>query len=330
VIKSNKQTSNLPDTTQTSKTFANEKSPSVYSFRNLSPNMIITFTACIADKSKNAEDAKNKNLTSDEATTHKTLAENLLQNKRSQIVIGMPLPNAFSEDLRHEWAKETGIAKDAASKLGSVLGKYGGGAGDVAMKALQETAAKSGTRVPGADPGYFQKYSGTECRTFSFSWDLIIESDLMARDIFTAINNFKIYSSPDQVITNAILEAPNFWLIDVSNPKLKSIHFQPVVITAVTVDYAGSGMMDLYFDGTPKYLKLTVACSEISAMTKQLFGKEKYDPTTDSLDALDVASTGMTNAIKAGGNFIEDAAVSAGKGITGLLTPDPAADPAAK
>jgi hypothetical protein len=208
-----------------------------------------------------------------------------LRNKRTKIVITLPLPNAFSEELRHDWSKETGLAKDAASKLSSVVGKLGNGAGDVAMKALQETAAKSGSRVPGADPGYFQKYNGTDCRSFSFAWDLIIESTAMAENFFKIINNFKICSSPDQVVSNAILEAPNFWLIDVANPHLKSIHFQPVVITAVNVDYAGSGIMDLYFDGTPKYLKLTISCAEISAMTKQLFGAEEYDITADSAAA---------------------------------------------
>jgi hypothetical protein len=313
----------LPDSTQTSKTFSNEKAPSVYSFNALSDSMKITFTACSADKSKNAEQAKNKDLTSEEATKHMTLAENLLRNKRTNIVITLPLPNAFSEELRHEWSKETGLAKEAASKLGSVVGKLGGGAGDVAMKALQETAAKSGSRVPGADPGYFQKYNGTDCRTFSFAWDLVIESKSMAENFFTVINQFKMYSSPDQVISNAILEAPNFWLIDVANPNLKSIRFQPVVITSVNVDYAGSGIMDLYFDGTPKYLKLTVGCSEISAMTKQLFGADDYDISADSADALKgmgEATKSIADGVGQGVSVLDSAVSGVGTGIKSIFS----------
>lgn len=209
------------------------------------------------------ENAKNVAVT----LSDKNFAKKQLEKGKLVASIVLPLPNALSESISHSWDKE----KSAQSKIieaGSNL--LGSVAGINAQNAIAQAAGMAGTRYPVIDPGFFQQYSGTEPRRFSMSWDFVIETQEQANTIFNIIKNFKAYSSPSQKISNVVLMSPNFWLIKINNKRLSNaLNLQPVVITQVDVDYAGSGFMDMYYDGTPKYLKVNIGFAEIRAVTTE-------------------------------------------------------------
>jgi hypothetical protein len=210
--------------------------------------------------------------------TNKTI-ENL-----SHIIahIVLPIPNSLSESISHGWQTQQGIQAKAGDTLSSfVSGKIDqqlqkfniGGVGDLNISSIVGQASSlTGARAPIVDPSYFQQYSGTEPRKFSFSWDLVIQTAEEAKTIFKIIQKFKEYSAPEKLISNAVLTAPNYWDIKLGNKLLNSsMNIQHSVVTQVDVDYAASGIMDMYFDGTPKFIKLTIGFAEIRAITREDF-----------------------------------------------------------
>ncbi len=191
--------------------------------------------------------------------------------KKSSIIsnIVLPLPNSLSESLSHGWQTTQGIQAGAGKSISSILEGVTGIDPNVA---IGQAANLTGSRAPIVDPSYFQQYSGTEPRKFSFSWELVIQTKIEAQKIFEIIQKFKQYSAPEIMASNAILKAPNYWDIKIGNKLLQtSMNIQHSVITQVDVDYAGSGLMDMYFDGTPKFLKLTIGFAEIKAITRADF-----------------------------------------------------------
>jgi hypothetical protein len=219
--------------------------------------------------SENIEKSKKDN---NGGTT--TLAEILLQKSVTQANLILPLPNQFTEDVKHAWGQTTGVVSDIVDKGLSMLSdKFGKGLVDGILKGAQQTAANTGVRSTTTDPGFFQKYSGTEPRSFNFSWDFIIRSAEEADSVMKIFHNFKMYSAPSQLLTGSALLAPNYWLVNLGNAKLQdSIKFQPMVIGSVNINYSGGQFMDMYKDGTPKYMTLQIACTEISAITRQTYG----------------------------------------------------------
>ena len=193
--------------------------------------------------------------------------------KNSNIIanIVLPLPNSLSESLSHGWQTTTGLQAKAGKTLSGLMEGFTGVDPNVA---IGQAANLTGTRAPIVDPSYFQQYSGTEPRKFSFSWELVIQTKAEAQTIFEIIQKFKQYSSPEILLSNAVLTAPNYWEILIGNKLLDtSMNIQRSVITQVDVDYAASGLMDMYFDGTPKYLKLTIGFAEVRAITRRDFAK---------------------------------------------------------
>lgn len=191
--------------------------------------------------------------------------------KNSNIIsnIVLPLPNSLSESISHGWQTTAGLQAGAGKSISSIVEGFTGIDPNVA---IGQAANLTGSRAPIVDPSYFQQYSGTEPRKFSFSWELVIQTKAEAQKIFEIIQKFKQYSAPEIMSSNAILKAPNYWDIKIGNKLLQtSMNIQHSVITQVDVDYAGSGLMDMYFDGTPKFLKLTIGFAEIKAITRADF-----------------------------------------------------------
>ncbi|MCI4441929.1 MAG: baseplate tail-tube junction protein, partial [Lentimicrobium sp.] len=234
---------------------------------DISPNLTFAFTAKEVQLVQGSDDlaaATKKALlkSADNTGGRKTLAQNLLEGGTTVATIVLPIPNGFVESVKHDWSETTGLAASAVDAVMSSLSSLS----KTAVKAIQQTAGNTGVRMVATDPGYFQKYSGTKTRTFSFAWDFVIESKADATIITDLIKNFKIYSAPSQLVSNVALIAPNFWLVQINNTTLRdSLMLQPMVVTDVAVNYAGSNIMEIYKDGTPKFINLSISMSEISA-----------------------------------------------------------------
>jgi len=275
---------------------------------DISAQMSICFIAkevtLTNDEKSSADIQKEKQRDSINDKESITLADNLLKNSLSKTSIVLPLPNSLNEDVRHSWAAQEGLAKtavDAAMKAADDVSIFGQkNIASIGLKAGQQTAANAGLRVPVTDPGFFQKYSGTEVRNFSFSWDFVIQTQEDANSIFEIAKRFKVFSAPSQIISNVALLAPNFWVVHINNERLRnSLMLQPMVISSVNVDYAGAGVMEQYFDGTPKFIKLTLACQEISAITRQSYGYD--DPVSKSMKS-DERITSILNTTEGAGD----------------------------
>jgi len=240
---------------------------------DLAPDLSISFMAkevnINSDFEKAYEDSKKQILSTNNEGGKKTLAQNLLDKSEARCTIVLPLPNSFLESVSHNWGKETGLASDVVSGAMDKLGS----AGKFAAKAVGQTTANTAVRMPTTDPGFFQKYTGTEPREFNFSWDFVIKSKADANSITSIIKDFKMYSAPSELASNIALLAPNFWVVDIKNSYLKtSLMLQPMVIKSVAVNYTGSSLMEVYKDGTPKFINFSISLSEISAITRQTYG----------------------------------------------------------
>lgn len=246
--------------------------------QNISPKMSITFIAKQVDTSTTAKDAmakKVENATGGDNKPRLTLAQSMLNNSTSEASIVLPLPNQFNEDIAHSWSQTNGVASTLVGGIGKLAGKLTGGAveGATVVKGIQQTAANTGLRAPTIDPAFFQQYTGSELRRFSFSWDFIIETKEDADKIFSIAKKFKTFSAPSTVVSDALMIAPNFWLVHINNDRLReSLMMQPVVIQSVSLDYAAGGQMEQYYDGTPKFIKMTIGAQEISTITRQVYG----------------------------------------------------------
>lgn len=218
----------------------------------------------------------------------RTLAENLLRTGTTITSIQLPLPKSLQESVAHSWGAEKGVVSgivDAAKSTevagGVTVGQVAGGA--------NQLAANVGMRAPTTDPAFFQNYSGTEPRRFSFSWDFVITGKQEANLLMIIFKAFKMISAPSQTVSNAMLMPPNFWIVQVNNKIIEdSIRFQPIVITSVEIDYAASGEMDVYKDGMPKFMKLSIACQEINAITRQTYGVAGSLSSQDAKEAINL------------------------------------------
>ena len=243
--------------------------------------------AKISFGSKSADSVKdmNKNLENNYAKLYPGVTE---------YVITLPLPNTFSDTQNHDWNHESGVLgtmtqtlqnKSLSDIVGSVLGKKSGklgkfgeyskkfsdatGLGNItASKSMGAMADATGLRKPLADPGYFQNYSGSEPRTFSFTFDLVPANAVEAAKIIKIIMKLKEYSSPEMALGGISLLAPNYFDLEIANEYLSgAANIKNVVLSSINVNYGADGAMQFAADGTPKYISMSLTFKERSMVT---------------------------------------------------------------
>lgn len=223
--------------------------------------------------------------------------------------ITLPLPNSFSDSQTHGWNSQKSLVGDIGSNLtsmniadtsltefaGLVAGATSGvGVGDGVVKTvtggvmgmiagsairktnisadslLAQIANSTGQRKPIIDPGYFQNYSGSSPRSFSMKYDLVPKSTSEAKMILMIIVKFKQFSSPQQSGVGPILYSPfNFKIINENSYMNLLTSIDRVVLTSLSVDYGADGAMELFSDGMPKFISLTLTFSETRVRTSQ-------------------------------------------------------------
>ena len=188
-------------------------------------------------------------------------------------IIVLPLPGEISDSQSHSWNEEEGILSkglDGIMKKVTSFLQNSDLKGDNALGSLLENKDyatsyafhKAGLRKPLTDPGMFQSYKGSNPRSFSMSFSLIPNSAEEAELIRQIIIAFKKYSSPNIGLNNTTMIAPYYWHVTFENPAINSMfRMDCVVITNVSVDY-GEGDMQLFVDGFPKMVKLTLSMQE--------------------------------------------------------------------
>jgi hypothetical protein len=176
----------------------------------------------------------------------------------------LPLPNELQETLNHEWNEENGIVSTVIQKGMDTTLKN-----DLSIqKIINGIAGLTGTRNVTTNPDYIQMYKGTKPRSVSFSWTLVPQSKKEAEVIWTIIRRFKAYSSPHPSSSYGFLTAPYFCSIKLINEKMdEALKFNDMIIDSVSVNYSEAGNMELFHDGTPKSMVLSVSFIERRAKT---------------------------------------------------------------
>ena len=175
--------------------------------------------------------------------------------------IFLPVPNELSDNYVHTFQTKDGVVSAIAGKIPGV--------NMVQEEVANRVAAHMGRQKVLANPGYFQNYTGTEPRTFTFTFKFIPNSREEAMKMIQIVGMFKKYSSPTLNESKTLMTAPNMFLMIFENDTLQNLlRMKPSVITGVEVNYASSGVLETTMDGMPKFLTMTLHISEARAMTQ--------------------------------------------------------------
>ena len=101
-------------------------------------------------------------------------------NGVEKMTIALPMPNELADLQRHEFSVDTGIAKAIFDLVpgSSLMQKY-----------VSKVAQVGNKQTIIANPGYFQNYTGSKPRDFSFTFNLILNNRAEADNIIDIINN---------------------------------------------------------------------------------------------------------------------------------------------
>jgi len=174
-------------------------------------------------------------------------------DKKLVDTIFLPLTNSLQEDVNHEWEMQTGVVSNS---LNAVTNKGGTSAVNQASNAIGKI---TGTRSVLINPDYIQTYKGTGLRGVKLDWSLVPNNATEAENIFKIIRLLKQYSSPKKEATGILVVSPLFCEIIFKNGRLNdSVKFEEMVIENISVNYSESGFMEIYHDGAPKSIMLSV------------------------------------------------------------------------
>ena len=135
-------------------------------------------------------------------------------------------------------------------------------------KGARELASRMGSRQPIINPGYYQDYTGSDLRTFNFSWTFIPNNVTEAKEVVTIIKRLKQYSSPTH--HNVALLSPYTFDIMIGNPIIDDLmRMQDLVITSLSVSYAEAGGLQFLPDGSPKITNIKVEFAERRLVTAE-------------------------------------------------------------
>lgn len=186
----------------------------------------------------------------------------------------LPLPNELLDQQSHRWEMESGTFGQLAGSLvdGLSVGKVG------VNKVLGEASMSFGFRKPMVDPGAFQNYGGTAPRNFNFSFDFLPNNSEEALSIMNIILNLKKFSLPRSIVSGVSLLAPFIFEIEIGNENMrKLINMNDVVMTEIGVNYGADGNMQMFSNGMPKYITLTLAFAERSLVTSEFYDSEEEE-----------------------------------------------------
>lgn len=224
-------------------------------------------------------------------------------NMTLQSQVSLPYPNNISDSQEHSWNRENSFMKTALSNVGGLLTS---GLGTLASsfaagKGLKSVASKvtgnisfdtglgqftnyAGIRKPLIDPGLFQNYTGSNPRTFTMVYTFIPNNSKEAQKIKEIILWFKMYSSPTLVPNSAVMLSPYCFNLDFgSNPYISEMfNMKCAVITNIQVDYGSDGNMQLFQDGFPKQINLTMTFSEAELTYANAYGAQEQTVSNES------------------------------------------------
>lgn len=223
-------------------------------------------------------------------------------------MITLPIPSSLKDVQQHEWASESLLA--SAVELGAPIAKgIGKAVGSVtgidvsnvsnAMNYLKSGYSASahmlGARKRLPNPGQFQTYNASSLRSFDFTFTFIPESKEEAKNVIDIITTFKTFSSPSTDDTKLSLMSPFMWIISVTNGVInKLMNLKVCVCTNVDVTY-GTDKFDIFEDGMPKKIDLSLSFSESELTYAENYNKGLETRSNEATTVLS-ASSGFSNS----------------------------------
>lgn len=252
-------------------------------------------------------------------------------------MITLPIPGSISDSQSHEWASESVLASsftvgkkiidkgiDAASRMTHGIIPDSENIGDIVEKSNSLATHLLGARKRVPNPGEFQTYNGSSLRSFSFSFDFIPENKTESQNIIDIITAFKTYSSPSTEDGYGVtMLSPFMWLISVTNGVInKLMNLKVCVCSQVSVDY-GTDKFDIFEDGMPKKIKLSLSFSETELTYAENYNTGLETRSNASTTVLS-ASSGYANSfneatsdniLSSEGGGVTDKGIEASKGV---------------
>lgn len=223
-------------------------------------------------------------------------------------LITLPLPGSLSDSQSHDW-KADSYQAPIGNLTSALAKKVGGEKGEKAIETFTNVLRSGGAitnmlgvRKPIINPGYFQNYTTSGLRTFSFSFTFIAESQSEAKSIIEIIKAFKRYSSPSEWAGKYVLLSPFTWMINVSNGVVNElISLRECVCTSVAVTY-GNDKFDCFEDGMPKKITLALNFSECSLQYADNYSNtenvENANTSNTKNNAIDLAKSSLPSHIR--------------------------------
>lgn len=231
-----------------------------------------------------------------------------LPGSELKCLITLPLPGSLSDSQSHEWKADSYLSY-AGDLATGIAKKFGGKRGEKTIDSFKNLLSGGGAltnlmgvRKPVLNPGYFQNYTTSGLRSFSFSFNFIAESQSEAKSIIEIIKAFKRYSSPSKHIVETTLLSPFKWMINVSNGVVNElISLRECVCTSVAVTY-GNDKFDCFEDGMPKKITLSLNFSECSLQYADNYSKtenvENVNTSNTKNNAIDLAKSSLPSHIR--------------------------------
>jgi hypothetical protein len=190
----------------------------------------------------------------------------------------LPLPNGISERLSHDFAEVNGWFEDVP------------GAGPAAAETLKKTlevyaplAKATGSQSVVFDENKLMMYKGSAFREIIVSWELVPNNAQENDDIHEMVRQLKMYSSPQSQAGKLLLKSPHFFSLSFGNKLLdKALQFQEVVLLDVSIKYAPGGAMNMFSDGAPKTINLSMTFKDREPKLYEHWENEKTPGLFDS------------------------------------------------
>jgi len=209
------------------------------------------------------------------------IKSNKLDSKKAQgsvfvSKIYLPIPNALTESINHDWNASQGAVAQILN--------MGIGPDSMPSKIANGLASTMGARNITVNPDYVQMYQGSQPRDLTFEWTFAPKSKEEVETIFKIIRFFKSFSSGNPTTTRAFLLAPLFCEVTIGDigkgtrtkatDFVETLKIDNMIIKSVSVNYSEGSYMEMFKDGNPKVLVVTLNLTERRVKTAEEWLKD--------------------------------------------------------
>lgn len=239
-----------------------------------------TASKAVIEQAKNAAGAEQKSQDQDAATDYNTIGS-----------VSLPISGVISEQLQLNWDIKNG---NPVSELVESAGKFASNTGMGSRSSGSGKAAMIGSGITGIyslgkffkgtvlPPFYSMSFSGTDPRTFTYTFELVPLSKTDAENIQKVIKILKAWSLPGGFDSkNSFMQPYLVWPTIISNGNKEILNnlIKPrmAAIMNVSVDY-GPNYAAVYEDGMPKQITLRVDIKEVLPLLRGDFSEDVAKP----------------------------------------------------